>query len=140
MATNTKPGTMPAQRRQELRDELWPDASKIVWNRKAEKGFCTIPRTLPLIMTLINHLSPKGKGDASRVYHELWCHAYDEGFVTLSDEGEHAYAAGYVTPGRGIRSWRERLEVLRDLGFIRVTDREHAKTDTFWYYIRDRDR
>lgn len=56
--------TVAAARRLELRDQLWPDASSVVWNRKEEKGFCTIPRTLPLVMTLIDQLE-KGK-DASR--------------------------------------------------------------------------
>jgi len=83
------PGARPAQRRELKRNTLWADAEKNVWNRKTEKGYCTIPRTLPLIMTLIDYLSPKERGRASRVYHELWCRAYDEGFVELADEAEH---------------------------------------------------
>ena len=106
-------------RRKALRDSLWADASLVTWDRKTETGWCTVPRTLPLIMTLINLLSPKGTGDASRVYFELWCRAFDGGFVELADEDEHAFASGYIT-GRGTRSWRERMDVLVDLGFIRA--------------------
>jgi len=120
-------GKSAADKREELRDGLWPDADDMVWDRKAEKGFCTIPRTLPLLMSLIGRLSPKNKGDASRVYLELWTRAFDEGFVEIVDEEAHAFACGYETPGRGVRSWRERMDVLEELGFIRVKPRGSRK-------------
>ena len=106
-------------RRRNLRDAYWPDAAAATWDVKTEKGWCTVPRTMPLVMTLINLLTPKDAGDASRVYFELWCRAFDGTFVELSDEDEHAFASGYTTD-RGTRSWRERMKVLIDLGFIRV--------------------
>lgn len=122
-----KPGAKPAQRRQQLRDTLWPKADDIAWSRHTEKGWCTIPRTLPLVMTLIDHLSPKERGRASRVYHELWCRAYDEGFVELADGAEHAYAAGYTSQTRGVRSWRERVDTLAQLGFVMVKSKPTKK-------------
>jgi hypothetical protein len=96
---------------------MWPDADKIVWSRHTDDGYSTVPRTLPLIMTLIDLLETSV--DASRVYTELWSRVHDEGFIEMVDEAEHAYASGYVTP-RGQRSWRERIQVLEDLGFIKV--------------------
>lgn len=108
------------ERRRSLRDSLWRDAEKVIWSRKTDDGYCSVPRTLPLIMTLINQLSPKGKGDASRVYQELWCHDFDLGFIEITDENAHAYASGYLTPTRAVRTWRERMGVLEDLGFIRT--------------------
>jgi hypothetical protein len=108
-----------AERRLELRDRLWSDASHLVWNRKVEHGFCTIPRILPLVMTLINRLSEK-KEDPSQVYMELWSRAFDEGFIQIGNEEEHAFASGYVTPQRGVRSWRERMRKLERMGFIRI--------------------
>ena len=111
---------MPADKRRELRDEIWPDAEAVVWNRKTDKGWCTIPRTLPLLMTLINYISPKERGDASRVYHELWCHAFEEGFVSIVDEEAHAFASGFINGSRSLRSWRERMDLLDELGFIRI--------------------
>jgi hypothetical protein len=111
-------GGTAAEKRLRTRDSLWPEASKIVWSRKTDDGYCSLPRTLPLIMTLINILSPKGKGDASRVYQELWFHDFDLGFIDIGDERAHAFAAGYTTPSRGVRSWYERISVLEDLGFI----------------------
>jgi hypothetical protein len=122
-----KVGKPQSQKRERIRDSLWADAKKIIWSRKTEDGYCSVPRTLPLVMTLINLLSPKGSGDASRVYHELWCRAFDEGFVDIVDEEEHAYAAGYVTKGRSVRSWRERMDVLVDLGFIRIKPKGSRK-------------
>lgn len=109
-----------ADKRQRTRDSLWPEAQKMVWSRKTDVGFCSLPRTLPLVMSLINLLSPKGKGDASRVYQELWFHDFDLGFIDIGDERVHAFAAGYSTPNRGVRSWSERMAVLEDLGFIKT--------------------
>lgn len=106
-----------AARREQIRDGLWPDSASLFWNRKKEKGFCTIPRTLALILTLIDHLQ-KGK-DASRVYFDLWCRAFDDYLVEVSDEESLAYSAGYVS-GRNVRTWRERIHVLEKLGFVRV--------------------
>jgi hypothetical protein len=118
------------QRRRETRDRFWPDADKIIWSRKTDHGFCTIPRTLPLIMTLINQLAPKGNGAASRVYFELWCRSFDEGLVEIEDEEDHAFAAGYVG-GRAVRSWRERMKLLVDLGFVKV----EAKGNRRYAYV-----
>jgi hypothetical protein len=105
------------ERRRELRDQMWPGAEKLVWTRHTDDGYSTVPRTVPLVMTLIDLL--ESKVDASRVYAELWSRVHDEGFIEMVDEAEHAYAAGYVTQ-RGQRSWRERMQVLQDLGFIQT--------------------
>ena len=40
-----------AAQRLTLRSQLWPDVSEsLLWNRKKEAGFVTVPRTLPLIV------------------------------------------------------------------------------------------
>jgi len=123
-APNAVPIARPSERsrrlsarRLALRNKLWPDATRVVWSRHDAKGFTTIPRTLPLIMRLIADLTPKG--DASRVYLDLWFRAFDEGLVTVHDEIEMAYACGYDGP-RAARTWREHIQTLADLGFIRV--------------------
>jgi hypothetical protein len=37
----------------------------------------------------------------------------------MGNEGDHSYAAGY--PGsRGVRTWKERMRLLENLGFIKV--------------------
>ena len=65
-----KPPTKKVSKRYELREQIWPNVTEELWDRKKEVGFCTIPRTLPLVMTLIDLLSEKGK-DASRIYFDL---------------------------------------------------------------------
>ncbi len=114
-----KPIPKVAARRLALRDQLWPGETQDLWHRTTEDGYSTIPRTLPLVMTLIDDLRGKGK-DTARVYFDLWCRQIDDSFVEVGDEEAFAYAAGFTTPGRNVRSWRERLEVLRKLGFISI--------------------
>src|SRR5580704_12240137 len=119
MKAAPKPLTKVAIRRQELRDILWPGEGVKLWHRSTEDGYSTIPRTLPLVMTLIDQLKDKGR-DISRVYFDLWCRQVDDSFVDVSDEESFAYSSGFTTTGRNVRSWRERIEVLRELGFISV--------------------
>jgi hypothetical protein len=109
---------MPAAKREQLRDSFWPNASTLVWNRKSEKGFCTVPRTLPLLLSLIKDLTKKL--DASRVYLDLWCRVFDEGLIEVRDEEAHAYASGYGSPKRNIRTWQERIKTLEEFGFIKT--------------------
>ena len=121
-ATLVRPPKVPnkaALRRQTLRDQLWPGSTSELWHRTSEDGYSTIPRTLPLVMTLIDDLKGKGK-DISRVYFDLWCRQLDDSFVDVNDEEAFAYSSGYATPGRNVRSWRERIEILQELGFISV--------------------
>ena len=102
-----------------MRESLWPGEGDLLWHRTTEDGFSTIPRTLPLVMTLIDELKDKGR-DISRVYFDLWCRQMDDSFIDVTDEESFAYSSGFTTTGRNIRSWRERIAVLRELGFISV--------------------
>src|SRR6266705_1905449 len=103
------------QKRLAKRDSIWEDASDVIWNRKNEAGFITIPRTLSMMMTLLRHFGEKN--DPSRVYFELWCRQRDDGYVEIDDPDELAQAAGF-TRSRRLRSLREALDQLHDLGFI----------------------
>lgn len=104
------------QRQLELRGRLWPelDAASL-WNRLTHDGFSTIPSTMPLMMSIMDDLS-NGR-PVSSIYLDLWTRAYDEGFVTLSKPREMAFHAGYSTQ-RAERTWKQKLEILADLGFI----------------------
>lgn len=100
----------------QLRKQLWPDLDeKRLWLRNEKDGFTTIPRTMPLICFIIDCLS-KGK-PISSAYLELWCRAYDECFVTLYNHQEHALHSGF-SGQRAVNTWRERIRILGDLGFI----------------------
>lgn len=118
IATNKRDRRRAHQRRADCRDELWDGAADQVWTRKKNVGFGTIPRLLPLITVLLRHLT-KGSGDPSSVYVELWARVYDEGYVQIKNEIDLVYAAGYDGP-RGTRTWRERMMMLEDYGFLKI--------------------
>jgi hypothetical protein len=112
--------TKRESKHKQIREEFFSGFADKVWSlktNKEEKGWWTIPRTMPLIMTLLNILDKKG--NMSRVYLELWCRAFDEGIVEVTDEEIHAYACGFLS-SRGARTWRERIVMLEKLGFIKT--------------------
>jgi hypothetical protein len=113
------PALKYAKRIRELRKKLWPDVdfTKELWHRKRNDGFTTIPRTLPLIISIIDDLT-KG-GPAGMTYLELWCRGYDEMYVSLSKPREMAFCSGFVGQ-RAERTWTEKIRKLADLGFIKV--------------------
>jgi hypothetical protein len=105
-----------------LRNRLWPDSASLIWDRKKKTtvGFTTIPRLLPLIMILIDHLKEKGEGDARMAYLELWSRTRDAQIVSIKDEEDIAYASNCTRPKRAIRTWKDHMRVLKRLGFIMV--------------------
>jgi hypothetical protein len=105
-------------RRVERRESLWPGSEALIYNRKDESGFCTLPRTLSLIATLIKQLS--STKDPSRVFLDLWFRQRDDGFVEVEDQEEMAASCGYSRPPRNVRTWREAIDELERLGFIKV--------------------
>jgi hypothetical protein len=44
----------------------------------------------------------------------------DDGFVEVEDPDEMAAGSGYATGTRHVRTWREKLDELQRLGFIRI--------------------
>jgi hypothetical protein len=98
-----------------LRSRLWPDLlEKDLWTNSHD-GFRNIPRTMPLIMSIMDDLS-KGK-PVSMAYLELWCQSWDNECMVTLDHQKMAFQAGF-TGQRGVRMWRERIRALRDLEFI----------------------
>jgi hypothetical protein len=111
-----------------MRAHLWPDLDeKRLWLRtdKTRKGFTTMPRTMALIINLIDDISKQATGGkavpAGRTYLVLWCRVFDEGFVKIDNEAVAALEAGYAGE-RNVTTWRQHLAVLRDLGFIDCKD------------------
>lgn len=109
------------RKRKELRDQLWPGASAFIWDvsdKEKVKGFATVPRLLPLVLHLVGHLASGVKGgDPSMAYLELWCRDFGQGIISISDEQDCAFASGYAGK-RAVRTWREHMMKLVDLGFI----------------------
>ena len=60
-----------------LRDEMWPDLEDHdLWQRNKEVGFTTIPRTMPLLLQIMDDRS-NGK-PVSGCYLALWGRVWDE--------------------------------------------------------------
>lgn len=103
------------RKRRVQRDMRWPDANTVVFQPK-RGGWAQIPRTVPMIASLLDTIS--GKDSPGRVYLTLWSYDFGEGYVEVPDPAMLALEAGYMT-SRGERTFVERMRVLRDLGFIR---------------------
>ena len=102
----------------ELRGRLWPDLDPDdLWDRSKHDGFITIPRTLPIIMNIIDDLT-KGK-PASKVYLALWGKTFDEMYVSLQNADTLAFQSG-LTGQRAARTWKDRMKALASLGFIKI--------------------
>jgi hypothetical protein len=99
---------------EQLRDQLFPGSANEIYDRNVHNGFSTIPRTIGLILTLLEQLAEKGK-NVSRVYSELWFRTTDCKLIDVDDEDGIAYASGL-----SVRRWRERVDILEQLGFVRV--------------------
>jgi hypothetical protein len=98
------------------RDALWPDASGVVFS-PASGGWTQMPRTIPMIASLIDELC--GRDKAGRLYITLWAYEFGDGFVEVPDPALLALEAGYVT-NRAERSFHERMGILRKLGLLRT--------------------
>ena len=111
-----RPRKRIAKRQLELRDRLWPDLpQERLWTRHTRDGFTTLPKAMPLILSIMDDLA-NGQ-PVSMTYLELWCRTFDENFVTLSKPREIAFHSGFHGQ-RAERTWRARLNILADLGFI----------------------
>jgi hypothetical protein len=110
------------RKRAALRAQQFPDVNAVeLWTGKDERGFFSAPRTLPLVLRLIKKLAPKAI-DPTTVYVDLLSRHMGAGIVEMGAEEDHAYSAGYGG-NRAARTWRDRMEALEKLGFIRVRKR-----------------
>jgi hypothetical protein len=107
------------KKNRELRARLWPEIKfeEELWHRKINDGFITMPRTIPIILSIIDDLT-KG-APASSTYLELWCRSFDEMYISLSKSKEMAFHAGFIGQ-RAERTWAEKIRKLEELGFISV--------------------
>jgi hypothetical protein len=99
-----------------LRDSCWPELDeKKLWNRNSVSGFTAIPRTLPLIMNIID-AQTKNK-PAGMTYFVMWCRTFDHSMLVIDNPGTLAFEAGF-TGERALSTWKDRMKSLVDLGFI----------------------
>jgi hypothetical protein len=106
-----------AKKQLALRDELWPGITGQLWDRKAHKGFTTIPKTMPLILKIMDQINKKAP--LSATFMALWCSTWDNSFVTLSKPKELAHASGF-SGQRAEYTWGTRMKRLQELGFIDI--------------------
>jgi hypothetical protein len=110
-------GQAIAEKQLVQRELLWPGAEPWLWHRKANKGFATIPKTMPLILQIMDDLS-NGK-PLSPTYLGLWCQTWDNSMVSVSKHQEMAHAAGF-TGQRAVYTWGGRMQLLHHLQFINI--------------------
>ncbi len=100
-----------------LRDLHWPNIEGALWNRKANKGFATIPKTMPLILKIMDEMT-KG-APVSSTFLTLWCCTWDNSFVVLNKHADMANASGF-SGQRGEYTWSTRMLKLQELHFIDI--------------------
>jgi len=105
------------QKQLDQRQALWPNVESLLWDRKANKGFTTIPKTMPLILQIMDEMS-NGK-PLSATYLGLWCATWDNSFVNISKAHEMAHAAGF-SGQRAEYTWSARMKLLHQLRFIDI--------------------
>jgi hypothetical protein len=107
------------KRQLEIRKKLWPDVSdQMTWRRTERDGFVTMPRSMPLVMLIMDYLAGKGT-PVSSVYLDIWCRTFDECFIQITKPEEMATYSGF-TGQRAQRTWRERLFKIEKLNFIEI--------------------
>jgi len=106
-----------AKRREDVRQFYWPEED--LWTGEKEVGWFSVPRSLPLIMTLLSSKEISGGKDPSNVYLDLLSRQKGEGVIEMVHEADHAFASGYEG-SRAVRTWQERMKILEEIGFIRA--------------------
>lgn len=114
---SVRDGKAIAKKQLAQRELLWPGMQPWLWHRLANKGFATIPKTMPLVLQIMDDLS-NGK-PLSSTYLGLWCDTWDNSMVNISKPQEMAHAAGF-TGQRALYTWSGRMQLLQKLNFIDI--------------------
>lgn len=116
MARITLGGKGATERRTNVREEYWP--TDAAWMGSDDKGYFNAPRSLPLVLRALSSKKVSKGKDPSGVYLELMSRHWDSGVVEMTHEEDHAFGAGYSS-GNATKTWRERMRLLEELGFIK---------------------
>jgi hypothetical protein len=127
--TTNREVTAIAKKQLAQREMYWPGADAFIWNRKAHKGFATIPKTMPLILKIMDDMS-NGK-PLSSTYLGLWSATWDNAFIIITKAAEMAHAAGF-SGQRAEYTWATRMKLLEELKFI---DIKPGKSGAITYVI-----
>lgn len=108
------------KRQLDARSKLWPELmDDMLWSMDNE-GWVALPRLMPLMMSIMDDLSGSGF-PVSRTYLEMWSRLREEQFLTLNRPEEMAFHAGFEGQ-RALRTWKDRVQRLAELGFIGIKD------------------
>jgi len=107
----------------EIRNLHWPDVkAEDLWllGDRKRGGFAQVPRTLSMMMNVINDITKRKTGKAvpaGKTYLVLWLHVFDEALVRIDSESDAAFEAGYEGE-RNVTTFRNHMNMLKELGFI----------------------
>ena len=105
--TTSRKATAIAKKQAAIRDHHWPCAEDYLWDRRAHRGFATIPKTMPMILKIMDEMT-KGT-PVSSTYLSLWCSTWDNSFVNLNYQRELAVNSGFS----GQRRENDSLNLIR---------------------------
>lgn len=105
-----------ARNYKERRQNLWPELTDSDFWSKDNKGFVCVPRSMPIIMLIMDHFSPNKP--ISKTYFSLWCRCFDEMVVKADNKIVLATEAGF-SGERKVTTWKSRIEKLEELGFLK---------------------
>jgi len=105
-----------AERAQHQLGLHFPDVpDHALWRRKSNDGYTTLPRTLPIVMQILDQQT-KGQ-PAGHTLFCLWARSPDHPLVTIENPSTFAAEAGFKGQ-RAVDSWRRRMKSLQSLGMI----------------------
>jgi hypothetical protein len=102
-----------AQQQMDLHFNGFPAAW--LWRRKANDGYTTLPRTLPIAMQAIDDQT-KGR-PAGHTLFCLWARSPDHPLLVIENPATYASEAGF-SGERAVDTWRKRMKQLVALNFI----------------------
>ncbi|BDU76713.1 hypothetical protein [Mesoterricola sediminis] len=106
-----------------LREKLWADVpDEELWLRLKQKGFTTIPRTMPIIVNIIDALTKNAA--AGYTYFCLWCRSFDAQVIDIPHPADLAAESGF-SGERAVSTWRQRMKALKEHGFIMCEEGTH---------------
>lgn len=105
-----------AERAQQQMDIHFPNIpGAMVWRRKTNDGYTTVPRTLPIAIQAID-AQTKGQ-PAGYTLFCLWARSPDHPLITIDNPSTFASEAGFIGE-RAVDTWRKRMKKLKELWFI----------------------
>jgi hypothetical protein len=121
---DTKNATLKPKSKPQILEQHFKDVPiENLWSRKEDKGFYTLPRTMPLIMEIIDELNVGSP--ASKPYLALWSKTEEKSLFGAEmvvpmgkDLSQFAIESGYSS-NRNITTVEDRLKRLENLGFIK---------------------